>query len=179
MTPQPSARAAGEFLVAARDRNFKPSGVEISEECAQLASANTGLEIFPGTLEQFTASRPENPPLFDVVTMWDVVEHLTDPAATLKLANSILKTNGLFCLSTVNLNNYRYAIYKNKWRGFAEGQEHTFFFSPRTLDLLLCKCGFKPVKIVTRSIPPILLKWLNIFKLGHELEAYAVKTNDA
>lgn len=165
----------GVFLAAANRHNFKAAGVEISSECASLARAATGLDVFSGDLEQFAAKTLESGALFDVVTMWDVIEHLADPASTLKLVKSILNENGLLCLSTVNLNNYRYLVYKNNWRGFSEGQEHTLFFSSDTLGLLLRRCGFKATRIQTRSIPPLFLKWLNLFKLGHDLEAYAIK----
>lgn len=169
----------GMFLSIAKDNGYDGKGVEISSNHVAIAREKTGFDVFCGTLEQFTETESAKEQVFDVVTLWDVIEHLNDPAATLKKINGLQAKGGLLAVSTVNLMNYRYLVYKENWRGFREGEEHLFFFTPKTLATLMKKCGYSPVKVETRIIPPFLLKWLNLLKLGHSLEVYAKKTGDS
>lgn len=167
----------GCFLLAAKENGYQGEGIEISSTLAEIARRKTGFDVFCGTMEQYVESG--NRRSFDVVTLWDVVEHLLDPKATLKVINGLQDSNGILGISTVNLMNYRYLRYGEKWRGFRESQEHIIFFSHQTLSMLLEKCGYKTIRIVTRMIPAFHLKWLNMFKLGNVLEIYARKTEDA
>jgi len=166
---------AGDFLLAADRLGYSCRGLEISKQYASHASRKTGCDVFSGTLEELAAEDPGA--RFDIITLWDVIEHLPDPAATLNSMNSLQETGGLVSVSTPNLRNYRYLAYREKWTGFREGPEHLLFFSPRTLSLLLRKCGYSPVKVSTYQIPPLLLKWLNVFRLGHSLEIVAKKVS--
>lgn len=57
--------------------------------------------IFHGTLKE--ASFKENS--FDLITFWDVIEHLPNPIMELKLAYNLLKRNGILILEIQNINN--------------------------------------------------------------------------
>lgn len=161
----------GDFLFHIQKNGYAVQGIEISTDYAAFASKRTGADVFSGTLDEYVALKKRDQQ-FDVVTMWDVIEHLPDPAAALKLIHGIQPVNGILGISTVNLANYRYLRHGPKWRGFFESQEHIFFFEAGTLSSLMKKCGYRPVKVITRMIPPFFLRWLNLFRLGHSLEIY-------
>jgi 2-polyprenyl-3-methyl-5-hydroxy-6-metoxy-1,4-benzoquinol methylase len=146
--------SAGFFLERARAEGWTTSGVEISNDTAELARRR-GLDVFTGTLEQagFRAGS------FDVVTMWDVVEHLEDPVATVAIAADVLKADGLLALSTPNIAgllprlSYRAARWTGRWP-HPEPPGHLFQFSKATIRRLLTRCGLAPVGILDRRIPP-------------------------
>lgn len=164
---------AGEFLFFAKKAGMDGMGIELSSLYAEIARKRTGFDVFNGTLSSFSAERSERK--FDIVALWDVIEHLKNPAEDLNQINGLMNSGGVLCVSTVNLRCYRYLMHKEDWRGFYEGHEHISFFSPVTLSRLLEQCGFRPVVIRTYNISPVLLRWLNVFRMGNTLEVYAVK----
>lgn len=165
---------AGEFLYFAKKAGMSGAGIELSSSFANIAKIRTGFEIYKGTLATFPGDGGRGDE-FDVVALWDVIEHLKNPAEDLGLIRGLMRPGGVLCVSTVNLMCYRYLRHKGKWRGFYEGHEHLSFFSATTLGMLLERCGFQPVMVKTYDIAPYLLRWLNAFKLGNTLEVYAVK----
>ena len=161
----------GEFLYYAKSSGWQACGVDISSFAVQRASKITGLEIQEGTIADFS----ERKDTFDLITMWEVIEHLPHPSADIRRAYQLLKPNGLLGISTPNLNSLRHRAHKEKWRGFIEDETHLFFFQAKTLTQLLMKHGFKIKKVLSRKISPVLFRFLVYFGLGNELEVYAQK----
>jgi 2-polyprenyl-3-methyl-5-hydroxy-6-metoxy-1,4-benzoquinol methylase len=145
--------SAGFFLERARAEGWTTFGVEISSDTAELARGR-GLDVFTGTLER-TGFRPES---FDVVTMWDVLEHLEDPVATIAVTAEVLKEEGLLALSTPNIGgifprlSYRAARWTGRWP-HPEPPHHLFQFSKATISRLLKQGGLTPIKILDRRAP--------------------------
>ena len=67
--------SAGFFLKVARDLGWETYGLEISEDTAAIARERYGLKVTVGELQEATFESK----YFDVVTLWDVVEHVQDP----------------------------------------------------------------------------------------------------
>ena len=82
----------------AQARGWDAWGVEPSTWASEQARGR-GLHVVTGTLSD--AKVPEN--YFDVVTLWDVVEHLTDPAAELRNVHRVLKPGGVFAIHTIHI----------------------------------------------------------------------------
>jgi 2-polyprenyl-3-methyl-5-hydroxy-6-metoxy-1,4-benzoquinol methylase len=145
--------SVGFFLERARAEGWTTFGVEISNDTAKLARGR-GLDVFTGTLEQ-ARFRPGS---FDVVTMWDVLEHLEDPVATITIAADVLKEEGLLALSTPNVAgffprlSYRAARWTGRWP-HPEPPSHLFQFSKATVSRLLRQSGLTPIQILDRRIP--------------------------
>jgi SAM-dependent methyltransferase len=129
--------AAGFFLAVARERGWDPHGVEISDFAASYAQKQ-GFDVLKGTLEEYPATAAS----FDLVTLWDVLEHLKDPKESLKRIHSLLKPGGHLVLTTPAIDSWTNRIFRDKWMGFKD-LEHLFFFSRETLKGLLVQCGFK------------------------------------
>lgn len=81
---------AGAFLSAARRANLSATGLDVSEAAAELCRQR-GHEARVGDFLQTDGLDP-----VDVVTMWDVLEHLRDPAGFLEAAASRLRPHGIF-----------------------------------------------------------------------------------
>lgn len=87
--------AAGFFLAEAR-AHYGVQGVELSAWSSAYARDRLQLPIFTGTLQQ--AALPADH--FDVVTLWDVIEHVPDPVPLLTEAARVLKPGGRLVLTT-------------------------------------------------------------------------------
>ena len=133
--------ASGIFLRGMRAQAaWKVYGVEINPETAQLARERYGLDILTGTLEQ--AAFPDG--FFDVVTMWDVLEHLHDPASSVREVHRILKADGVFVMRVPNLDSHDARLFGRFWAGL-DAPRHLFVFSPQTLNAVLGSNGFRTV----------------------------------
>jgi len=130
--------STGYFLNAAR-LYFETSGIELSHWAVTFAREKLKLNVKEGIIEE--ASFPEDH--FDVVTMNDVIEHLTDPMATLRKIHSITKPGGLLYIVTPNISSLTAKILRRKWWGLRPA--HLYYFSKDTLTASLEKVGFEVV----------------------------------
>lgn len=90
---------SGNFLDLARDAGLKTTGMELNEQAAEVARAK-GHEIIPGVLtEDFIAQYKLK---YDMVTLFQVVEHLPDPIGLLKLAKCLINDGGTLMFSVPN-----------------------------------------------------------------------------
>jgi 2-polyprenyl-3-methyl-5-hydroxy-6-metoxy-1,4-benzoquinol methylase len=87
---------------------------------------------------------------FDLVTMFQVLEHVEDPAMLIHEIDRILKPGGYFVVETPNARS-RLAKNKNHWRAL-EFPRHLILHSPESLEQLLAKENFQ-TKISIRISP--------------------------
>jgi 2-polyprenyl-3-methyl-5-hydroxy-6-metoxy-1,4-benzoquinol methylase len=131
----------GIFLSVARQAGWQVAGVEPSRWSAQCARKR-GLDVYCGTL----AEAPYRPGSFDVVTMWDVIEHLADPREELQQAHRLLRPGGLLAVSTMNVDTWFPKLLGRRWPWYM--QMHLYYFDPRTLSRMLAESGFEFVEAV-------------------------------
>jgi len=84
-----------------------------------------------------------------VITMWDVIEHFTDPLRELRESHRLLKKGGLICIHTMNVESPLARLMGPRWPWLME--MHLYYFSPRTLREMLKKAGFTVVRMVTQG----------------------------
>lgn len=87
--------AAGFFLAEAQ-AHYEVQGVELSAWSSAYAREHLGLPVITGTLQQ--AALPAAS--FDIVTLWDVIEHVADPVPLLAEVARVLRPGGRLVLST-------------------------------------------------------------------------------
>jgi SAM-dependent methyltransferase len=125
--------ATGDFLDVMRQYpGWEVCGVELSDYASRYAREQLGLDVRTGTLE--SAQFPEA--VFDVVTLWDVIEHLPDPLGTLRQIHRLLRPGGLLVFNTPNLESLDARLFKAYWIGY-ELPRHLHVFSRRTLLTLI------------------------------------------
>lgn len=134
--------AAGFFLRAASE-HYAVSGVELSEFAARHAREELGVRVFTGDI--FDA--PLDDEEFDVVTMWDVVEHLPNPAAVMAEVARVTRRGGLLVLATGNVDGPLARRDLQHW-DLMHPPGHLTFFSPRTLGHLVTQSGFELQRLV-------------------------------
>lgn len=127
--------ATGFFLNLARDAGWDTAGVEPSASAAAMAR-NKHLNVKTGILEPGDFA-PES---FDVITLWDVIEHVPDPHATLQLATGFLKPGGIIAINTPDASSAWARIMGPGWHLLCP-PEHLCLFSHAALDSLLGQSG--------------------------------------
>ncbi len=137
--------AYGFFLEVAEEEGWEGYGVEISEYAARYAKEELGLKVSLGELKE--VRYPSE--YFEVVTLWDVIEHLPDPLGELKEINRILRKGGIVALSTPAIDSLFAKLSGKRWIGFQCPWEHIYYFSRSTISKLLEKAGFEVVRIGT------------------------------
>lgn len=127
---------AGLCLDEAQKRGWTPVGVEPSRWAGDHARISYGVEVVTGTL----ADAPWEPETFDAACMWDVLEHLPDPLADLERMHRLLKPGGLAAFTTIDIQSRGSRILRKRWPWLMH--MHLFYFTPRSLELLVGKAGF-------------------------------------
>lgn len=133
--------ATGFFLEVAQNHGWQPYGVEISEYSSNTARTKFGSRIITGILNDNLFS----PDMFDVVTMFDVVEHSFSPVNLLQQAYRVLKPGGGLIISTPGSESFSCRLMGRKWFQFKP--EHLYCFNHSVIKVLLQKTGFKLVNI--------------------------------
>ncbi len=87
---------------------------------------------------------------FDVIRMWDVIEHLPSPMSALRLSHRALRNGGLIRLSTTNFASLSRMVNGPEWV-YINGADHITLFEPETIFSALKQSGFSQIKIRTRS----------------------------
>lgn len=160
--------ADGYFLELAQVNGWRIAGVELSEDMARLASARLGVGV-AGSLDDLAGET------FEVITMWEVVEHLPDPVATLGQLFGHLKPGGVLMLSTPNSAHWQAVRKPDAWISYRP-PSHLFYFTAPTLEAVLAAAGFAQIEVRRFAPSPPLPAWLN--RLSAPL-AHAVTTGQA
>ncbi len=148
----------GYFLRSAASRpGWTVYGCEISRAAAGFAAGRLGLErVFQGRMED--AGYPDG--LFDLVTLWDVLEHIRDPRTMLAEIRRILKPGGRLFIQTpeagaqllkARLKRLRYGL--RAGIHYLEARDHLNLYAPRVLRRVLASAGFTDVRF--HQLPPI------------------------
>ncbi len=130
----------GVFLEVAGRMGWQAEGVEPSRWAADLARSR-GLAVTCGTLDDLDASRES----YDLVTLWDVIEHLPDPLAELRRLNGLVRPGGLLAVSTMDVDAPIARVLGRYWPWYM--QMHLFYFSRRTLSRLVENAGYEVLEI--------------------------------
>lgn len=138
--------AAGFFMQVGREHGWEVYGVEPAGCMVDFAHSRLDLEVFEGTLQE-AAFRTG---FFDVVTLWDVLEHLTDPRQELLEINRVLRPEGLLVLETQNIASWAPRVLGKRWLHYGNDL-HLFHFAPQTITRLLADTGFRVLKITTAA----------------------------
>lgn len=139
--------AAGYFMLAARP-HFEVHGTELSEAAARHGRETFNLDIRTGRVDALDYPAE----FFDVVTMWDTIEHLQDPRASLEAIHRVLKPGGLLVVSTADAGSVTARMYGRRWVLYTPPW-HLFYFSRSTLTAMLERSGFKTERIRRGGVP--------------------------
>jgi 2-polyprenyl-3-methyl-5-hydroxy-6-metoxy-1,4-benzoquinol methylase len=134
--------AYGFFLDEARQAGFQIGGVEPAATARARANRLLKKQMVEAELANVTG-------LFDVVVLWDVLEHLPDPLATLRQIDDKTPRGALLAIITPNSASFPAKFFQHRWLIFASPQEHLHFFNPATIRRLLLQAGYASLEIIT------------------------------
>ncbi len=145
--------AAGFFLWAAARRGWEPEGVELNPATARHARAVLNFPMYNADFADLDLPRES----FTVITAWDFIEHVPDPAASLRRIHELLRPGGVLALATPDHRGW-YPQASFALRGVfgdwphADPPRHLFQFSERSLARLLNAAGFARIERESRRL---------------------------
>ncbi|OOV18397.1 bifunctional 2-polyprenyl-6-hydroxyphenol methylase/3-demethylubiquinol 3-O-methyltransferase UbiG [Flavobacterium sp. LM4] len=143
-----------------RFNNLSYYGLELDEKTHQRA-LSLGVNSVNGDFSKMETFNEK----FDVIMMWEVLEHLQDLQLFFQLAKERLNTKGVFVFSVPNfakIDNYRNA----KDKIYQSGPPvHLNFFTKESLKEVLNWYGFDYVMIKEKKFPYFNFKSLNFYKM--------------
>ncbi len=125
----------GVFVEVAAAAGWDAYGIEPSSWAVAQAKKR-GLRIFQGTQD----AQELNGQQFEVVTLWDVIEHVADPAAELRKSYNLLKPGGWLALHTMNIESMTARLLGRRWPWLMD--MHLYYFSQKTLAAMLQETGY-------------------------------------
>lgn len=136
----------GWFLVAAKKRGWEVYGTEYSDKAVELCEKN-GINMKHG---QLNATLFE-PGYFDVITSFEVIEHINNPLEDLAHISSFLRPGGLFYCTTPNFNSIMRYYLKEKYN-VIEYPEHLTYYTKKTLSAAISRHSFRKMKFLSTGI---------------------------
>jgi SAM-dependent methyltransferase len=136
----------GWFLECAKEAGFQVWGQEIGVELAEFTSKRLEACVFNCEVIQI-----EKKERFDVITMFDVLEHVANPRQTLNHLFHLLKPGGVLIIFVPNLESVAFDILKERSTQCMP-VEHLFYFTEASLTNLLKSVGFKIKMFETKGM---------------------------
>lgn len=128
----------GHFLSLAKE-HYDAWGLEPSPFAARWARENLGVDIEVGTIEEAPSTLDG---AFDIVTLWDVIEHVPDPETSLRRIAGLLSPGGLLLLSTPDASSSVARLLGTHWY-YVDPVQHIALFGKHNLCDLLERVGFR------------------------------------
>ena len=132
------------FLLKTSNPVFKSFAPQLNPVTGKYCQEKLGENIYVGRLEDTPFAQSS----FNVITLWDVLEHFADPVVTLQKLKGYLKEGGMICIQSPNIESYIAKKKGKKWDWLTPG-DHISHFSPETMQKTLERAGFSPVYSTT------------------------------
>ena len=122
-------------------------GVEPAPKAAATAQ-QLGYAVFSGYLHEAAYADAS----FDLVTTFEVVEHLADAGSMAKEVSRILRPGGLWLIGTGNAESWTAERLREQWEYYSIAQNggHISFFNPRSIALLGQRHGMSVAYLRTK-----------------------------
>jgi SAM-dependent methyltransferase len=131
----------GDRLDIFRKNGFEVFGVEVSSS-AKFAQESLKLNVFQGGLLE--AGFADN--FFDLITLYNVLEHTHNPGQVLREAHRILKKSGFLIIQVPNTDSLQFKIFQKRWAAFDVPRD-LYYFNILLLKGILKKEDFEVLKI--------------------------------
>lgn len=159
----------GHFLLAARNMGYDVLGVELDSAPYQYSVRDLGLPVLQKDFFEFSVEEK-----FDVITMWDVLEHIDDPGGFLRQCARLQNPGSVLVLQVPQIDSCVARCMGKNWKML--GLDHVNYFSPKTLRKLLENNGYEVLK-VRSSLELKLLLMYTIYPAIEKFKAYFKRQN--
>jgi SAM-dependent methyltransferase len=149
----------GDFLAYCSNKQWRTTGIEPATSAREIAIAKTNTTIRP-TINELS---DEND--YDVITMWHVLEHVSDPSSLLQKILSLLKKDGTLFIAVPNHKSFDGKYYQSYWAGY-DVPRHLWHFNPDSMKNLLLRNGLlvkriHPMKLDSYYVSLLSEKYVN------------------
>ena len=134
--------ATGQFLNYMSEHGWKATGIEPDDKTRDHAISQYGLQVFPE--EKLNTMLKSS---FDVITMWHVLEHVSDLNGRMEQLKKILKPQGTLIIAVPNCDAYDAKKYGEYWAGY-DLPRHLYHFTKSDIKTLAENFGFTIVNIL-------------------------------
>jgi len=151
----------GHFLLTGREMGYATSGVEMCRANADFVQKQFGIPVWRGDFLDF----PETG-TFDVITLWDTLEHMDHADKTIEKASRLLKPGGLLVVQVPQADSLLARLLGSEW--WAMGPDHANYFSRTTLGTLLEKNGLSvalfrsSIELKNMLVYILIPKWMRL-----------------
>lgn len=153
----------GTALAVAHERGWHAEGLEVAPATVAWLRSH-GYSVQEGRVEQLTASEA-----YDCITLWDTLEHVTDPLLAVQAVARALRPGGVLALTTGDRASLCAKLSGPRWHLF-NIPEHRFFFTPPAVRMLLTRAGVRLLSLRHRG------SWYPLRYLAERLERkYALR----
>ena len=144
----------GRFLLEAKADGWNVAGTEISEPAVNFNLNKNNIKVHLHNLMDGLGQLEGNS--YDVVTLFDVIEHVSDPKKYLQVIYSLLRPGGLLFIDTPNFNSITRYILGSDWSVFFPW--HRFYFSKESMANILINTGFTVINLTSVDVRPFSKK---------------------
>lgn len=137
--------ATGEFACVARDAGFAPTLIEMDPNCCRFLRDELKLDVIESGDPKSAIPKDR---LFDVICMWQVVEHVPEFWKFIEIAASRLRPGGVFAMSTPNPDSFQAKLLGRSWP-HADVPRHLYLISPQWFERECHRWGLQPTLVTT------------------------------
>lgn len=131
------------FLMdVAFDSGFSVQGIEFNSAAVDYIRSKYTFPVTLGALDEVDFTRK-----YDVISMMDVIEHLTDPIGDLAKLREVITDDGYLLVYTMDSDSFTSRLLGKRLEDFRRVREHLFFFSRRSISNVLNCCGWEVCEI--------------------------------
>jgi len=132
----------GYLLDMAFDAGFAVQGIEFNSAAVQYIRSKYTFDVAIGTIEDLPQEDR-----FHVISMFDLIEHLTNPFSDLKKLRTVIHDNGYLLIQTMDSESWTSRLIGKRLEDFRRIREHLYFFSRTSLTRILEEAGWEVTEI--------------------------------
>lgn len=137
--------SAGLFLHTVQI--YQPSwsifGIEASRQAVNACKSRFNIDLIHGMLEDI--SLESHLERYDVITMFDIIEHVRQPLKMMQKASALLKKNGILVVTTPNIESWTSKILQSRWWSYR--LMHNVLFSCQSMRHLMSRSSLKVIRM--------------------------------
>ena len=165
----------GELLLFAQEKGMQVAGMEVVPEAVSFLQGKN-ISVFLSTIDDTDFSHMSQGKRYSVVTLLNVLEHLREPARTLReIREQLLEPNGVLVVDVPNEFNplqtaARDVLGLGEW--WVAAPVHINYFTPVSLQRLLQACGYEVIDLLSSFPLELFLLMGDVYVgdniLGHQ-----------